>query len=129
MTAPEQVNPQAPRRGLARIFHAMLISLDGLRAGWGEAAFRQEVACAVVMLPAAFVVGRGWVEIALLWAVVVLVMVVELINSAIEAVVDRIGPQWHALSKAAKDLGSAAVMLSLLLCAGVWLAALWHRFG
>lgn len=64
-------------------------------------------------------------ETAMLIAVVVFVMVTELLNTAIEAAIDRIGPEWHAISKRAKDLGSAAVLLSLLLCGGVWLAALW----
>jgi len=127
-TVNNPVNPQKSRRGLDRIWHATLISLDGFRAGWAEAAFRQEVLCAVVMLPAAFWVGRSWVETALLAALVVLVLIVELLNSAIEGAIDRIGPEWHSLSKAAKDLGSAAVLLSILLCVGVWLAALWQRF-
>jgi diacylglycerol kinase (ATP) len=64
-------------------------------------------------------------ETAMLIAVVVFVMVTELLNTAVEAAIDRIGPEWHAISKRAKDLGSAAVLLSLLLCGGVWLAALW----
>jgi diacylglycerol kinase (ATP) len=128
MNRPEPANPQAARRGLVRIWHAALISANGFRAGWRETAFRQEAVCAVVMIPAAFHVGRGWAEIGLLVATVVLVLVVELLNSAIEAAIDRIGPEWHALSKAAKDLGSAAVLLSILLCGGIWLAALWHRF-
>lgn len=123
------VNPQKARRGLVRVWHATLISVDGFRAGWREAAFRQEVACAIVMLPASFWVGHGWIEIALLASSVVLVLVVELLNSAIEATIDRIGPEWHVLSKRAKDLGSAAVLLSLLLCGGVWIAALWQRFA
>jgi diacylglycerol kinase (ATP) len=127
MSGPEPVNPQLLRRGLIRVWHALMISLNGLRDGWSEVAFRQEVAAAVVMLPAAFWLGRGWVEVALLAATVVLVLIVELLNSAIEAAVDRIGPEWHSLSKSAKDLGSAAVLLSLLLCVGVWLAALWQR--
>jgi diacylglycerol kinase (ATP) len=59
---------------------------------------------------------------------VLLVMVVELLNTGLEAAIDRIGPEWHALSKRAKDLGSAAVLLSLLLCAGTWAAALWTHF-
>jgi diacylglycerol kinase (ATP) len=125
----DSANPQKSRRGLHRIGHATLISLDGFRAGWREAAFRQEVFSALVMLPAAFWVGRNWVEVALLAATVVLVLVVELLNSGIEAAIDRIGPEWHSLSKSAKDLGSAAVLLSLLLCAGVWITALWQRFG
>jgi diacylglycerol kinase (ATP) len=73
----------------------------------------------------AFVIGANWMETAMLIAVVVFVMVTELLNTAVEAAIDRIGPEWHAISKRAKDLGSAAVMLSLLLCGGVWLAALW----
>ena len=66
-----------------------------------------------------------WMETAMLIAVVVLVMVTELLNTAVEAAIDRIGTEWHTISKRAKDLGSAAVLLSLLLCGGVWLAALW----
>jgi diacylglycerol kinase (ATP) len=79
------------------------------------------------MLPTAFWLGQSWVETALLAGSVLLVMVVELLNTGIEATIDRIGPQWHELSKRAKDMGSAAVLLSLLLCAGTWLAALWSR--
>jgi diacylglycerol kinase (ATP) len=56
-------------------------------------------------------------------------MIVELLNTCVESTIDRIGPEWHDLSKRAKDMGSAAVLLSLLLCAGVWLGALWHRFA
>lgn len=122
------VNPQKARRGLDRISHASLISLEGLKAGWKETAFRQEAIGAMVALPVALWLGRGWLESAVLSACVVLVLVVELLNSAVEAAIDRIGPEWHDLSKKAKDMGSAAVMLSLLLCAGVWGAALWHRF-
>jgi diacylglycerol kinase (ATP) len=129
MSGPNPINPQKSRRGLHRIWHAVLISVDGYRAGWREAAFRQEVVCAVLMVPAAFWVGQSWVEVAVLAATVALVLIVELLNTGIEAAIDRIGPEWHSFSKNAKDLGSAAVLLSLLLCAGVWLAALWHRFG
>ena len=128
MSGADPVNPQAERRGFDRIWHATLISINGFRAGWHEAAFRQEVLCAVVMLPAAFWVGRSWVEVAMLAATVVLVLIVELLNSGIEAAIDRIGPEWHSLSKSAKDMGSAAVLLSILLCGCVWLAALWQRF-
>jgi diacylglycerol kinase (ATP) len=81
------------------------------------------------MLPAAFWIGRGWVEISLLAGSVLLVLVVELLNSAIEAVVDRVGFELHELSKRAKDLGSAAVMLSLLLAGGIWIGALWQRLA
>lgn len=124
----EVVNPQKSRHGIERVWHATLISLAGFRAGWREAAFRQEVLCAIVMLPAAVWIGQSWVEVAVLSATVVLVLIVELLNSGIEAAIDRIGPEWHAFSKDAKDLGSAAVLLSILLCSGVWLAALWHAW-
>jgi diacylglycerol kinase (ATP) len=129
MSSSDPVNPQKSRRGLTRIWHATLISLDGFRAGWREPAFRQEVYGAIVMVPAAFWVGRTWVEIALLLAVLGLVLIVELLNTGIEAAIDRVGPEWHSFSKTAKDLGSAAVLLSILLCGGVWVTALWQRFA
>ncbi|AOV05496.1 MULTISPECIES: diacylglycerol kinase [Delftia] len=122
------VNPQKSRTGLNRVWHAAGYSLSGLRAGWNEKAFRQEALAAIVLIPAAFWLGRSWIEVSLLAGTVLLVLIVELLNSGIEAVVDRIGPEWHALSKQAKDMGSAAVLLALLLCTGVWLAALYQRF-
>ena len=130
MTIPVQAvsaNPQKDRKGLSRVWHATGYSLAGLRAGWGETAFRQEALAAMLMLPAAFWLGRNWVEVALLCASVVFVMVVELLNTAVETAIDRVGPEWHDLSKRAKDMGSAAVLLSLLLCMGIWAAALVHR--
>jgi diacylglycerol kinase (ATP) len=125
----EPVNPQKLRSGLHRIWHAGGYSLAGLRAGWGETAFRQEVLAAIVLVPAAFWLGRGWVETALLAASVLLVLIVELLNTAVEAAIDRIGLERHPLSKRAKDMGSAAVLLALLLAAGIWLAALVQRFA
>lgn len=116
------------RSGLSRIWHAAGFSYAGLRAGWGEAAFRQETLAAVVLVPLAFWLGRGWVEVALLAGSVLFVMTVELLNTAIEAAIDRVGPEWHPLSKRAKDMGSAAVLLSVLLSAGIWIAALYQRF-
>ena len=124
----EPVNAQKSRTGLHRLWHATRYSLHGLRAGWSEKAFRQEALAALVLLPLSLWLGQSWVEVALLAGSVILLMVVELLNSGIEAAIDRIGPEWHALSKRAKDMGSAAVLLSLLLCAGVWLAALYQRF-
>ncbi len=121
-------NLQKTRKGLSRVWHATGYSIAGLRAGWGETAFRQEALLALVMLPATFWLGKTWLEVAVLCASVVLVMIVELLNTAIETAIDRIGPEWHDLSKRAKDMGSAAVLLSLLLCAGIWAAALIHRF-
>ena len=126
-TSNQTVNPQKARKGLSRVWHATGYSLAGLRAGWGETAFRQEAIAALVLLPAAFWLGRNWVEVALLCASVIFIMVVELLNTAVETAIDRIGPEWHDLSKRAKDMGSAAVLLSLLLCIGIWAAALYHR--
>jgi diacylglycerol kinase (ATP) len=124
----EPTNAQKHRRGFSRLWHAYRYSWEGLRAGWREsAAFRMEVMLAVVMLPASFWLGSTWVETAVLAAAVVGVMVTELLNTGIEAAIDRIGPEWHALSKLAKDVGSAAVLLSLLLCGGIWAAAIYQN--
>lgn len=122
-------NPQKLRTGLNRIWHAAGYSLAGLRDGWAEPSFRQEAIAAIVLLPASFWLARSWVEGALLAGSVLIVMIVELLNTGIETVVDRIGPEWHDLSKRAKDMGSAAVLLSVLLCGGIWMAAMWQRFG
>ena len=123
----EQVNPQKARRGLSRVWHALGYSLAGLRAGWYETAFRQEAIASIVLLPAAFWLGTTWVETVLLAGTVVLIMIVELLNTGIETAIDRVGPEWHDLSKRAKDMGSAAVLLSLLLCAGTWSLAIFQR--
>lgn len=122
-------NQQKLRTGLSRVWHAAGYSLAGLRAGWGETAFRQEAVASVVLLPVAFWLGRTWVEAALLAGSLLIVMIVELLNTGIETAIDRIGPEWHDLSKRAKDMGSAAVLLSLILCSGIWLAALYQRFA
>ncbi len=121
-------NPQKARTGLNRVWHATGYSIAGLRAGWNEKAFRQEVIAAVVLVPLAFWLGHNWMEVALLAGSVIIVMIVELLNTGIETAIDRIGPEWHDLSKRAKDMGSAAVLLSLLLCIGIWCAALFQRF-
>ena len=125
----EPVNAQKLRTGASRMWHAFGYSVAGLRSGWGETAFRQEALAASVMVPLAFWLGQSWVETALLAGSVMLVMVVELLNTGIETAIDRIGPEWHDLSKRAKDMGSAAVLLSLLLCVGIWVAAAWHRWA
>lgn len=122
-------NPQKARRGLSRMWHATGYSIAGLRAGWGETAFRQELLAALILIPAAFWLGSHWTEVAILASTVVLVLIVELLNTAVETAIDRIGPEWHELSKRAKDMGSAAVLFSLLLCLGTWAAALLHRFA
>lgn len=123
------VNPQKNRTGISRIWHATGYSFAGLKAGWYETAFRQEAIAALFLVPASLWLGQNWMETALLCGGVVLVLVVELLNTAIESAIDRVGPEWHDLSKRAKDMGSAAVLLSLLLCLGMWVAALYHRIG
>ncbi len=124
----DPVNPQKARTGLNRLWHATGYSLQGLQAGWGEPAFRQEAKVALLAIPLSFWLGRSWVETALLAGSMLLVMIVELLNTGLEAAIDRIGPEWHDLSKRAKDMGSAAVLLSLILCAGIWSAALAQRW-
>jgi diacylglycerol kinase (ATP) len=123
------VNPQKNRKGLNRLWHAAGYSLAGLRAGWSETAFRQEALACALLIPAAFWLGRNWTETVLLAGTLILVLIVELLNTGIEAAVDRIGTEWHELSKRAKDMGSAAVLLSLLLCAGTWALALFELFA
>lgn len=115
--------------GLKRLVHAFAYSAQGLKAGWGEPAFRQEAVAAFVLLPLACWLGNTWVEQAVLAGAVVALMVVELLNTAVEAAIDRIGLERHPLSKKAKDLGSAAVLLSLVFATAVWAGALWHRFA
>ena len=119
------VNPQKQRRGLNRILHATGYSVQGLHAAWHETAFRQEFLLSLVLLPLGLWLAQDWVEAALLLGSLLLVLIVELLNTGIESAIDRIGPEWHDLSKRAKDMGSAAVLLSLLLCLGIWSAALW----
>lgn len=127
--APERTDPPKVHTGLSRLWHATGYSLAGLRAAWSEMAFRQEALAAFVLLPAAFWLGTGWVEVALLAGSVLIVLIVELLNSAVEAAVDRIGLERHPLSKRAKDIGSAAVMLALLLAGGIWAGALLQRIS
>jgi diacylglycerol kinase (ATP) len=122
-------NPHKGRTGLDRILRATGYSIAGLRSAYdGESAFRQEFWLAAILIPIAFWMGRGWVEVALLAGSVMLVLIVELLNSGIEATIDRVSLELHDLSKRAKDLASAAVFLSLLTCGGIWLAAVWQHF-
>jgi len=121
-------NPHKGRTGLDRLLRATGYSLAGLRAAYtGESAFRQEFWLTVLAAPLAFWLGRSWVEVALLLGSLLIVLIVELLNSGIEAAIDRVGFELHELSKRAKDLASAAVLLSLLLAGGIWAAALYHR--
>lgn len=121
-------HPHKARKGLSRLWHATGYSLQGLHAGWQEKAFRLEAQLACLLLPCAFFLGQNWVERSLLAGSVLLVLIVELLNSGIEAAIDRIGPELHPLSKKAKDLGSAAVLVSLVLVGIIWGQALLARF-
>jgi diacylglycerol kinase (ATP) len=116
--------------GIKRMVRATFFSVAGLRAAWlHEAAFRQECAAAAVLVPVGLWLGETAVEKILLSGVCLLVLIVELLNSAVEAAVDRIGPDHHLLSARAKDLGSAAVMLSLALTVLVWGLIAWERIA
>jgi diacylglycerol kinase (ATP) len=123
------INPHKGRHGIDRVVHALRNSIAGFAVALREeSAFRQEAALFAVMLPAAHWLARNWLEWALLAGSAMLVLIVELLNTAVESAVDRISFDDHDLSKRAKDVGSAAVLLALLLCAGIWAAALWSRF-
>ena len=128
MSEPEAPDAQKHRHGLNRMWHAFGYSRDGLRAAWGETAFRQEAIAAIVLVPAACWLGRNWLETLLLIGATLAVLVVELLNTGIEAAIDRIGPERHDLSKKAKDMGSAAVLLALTFAVITWLSALFIRF-
>ena len=120
--------PREKPQGFPRLFRAFGASVQGFRGAFREeAAFRQELAFAVVAIPLGLWLGHTGVERALLVAPVLLVLVVELLNSAIEAAIDRIGPERHHLSGLAKDIGSAAVLLSFVLLAVAWALVLLDR--
>jgi diacylglycerol kinase (ATP) len=109
------------KQGLTRLINALGYSRDGLASAWKhEAAFREEVLLAVVAIPLGLWLGQGGIEKALLVGSILLILIVELLNSAVEAVVDRVSGEHHELSKRAKDIGSAAVLITLLLAAAVW---------
>jgi diacylglycerol kinase (ATP) len=117
------------KSGLKRIFSALTYSIDGFKAAWqNEHAFRQEMLLVVIGAIVALSLKNAAVEKLVLIAVLVLVLIVELINSALEAVVDRVSLERHPLSKNAKDLGSAAVLLALLTAGASWTVILFNRF-
>lgn len=123
-------SPYKGKTGLRRAWNALLYSLDGLRAAFRhEDAFRQEVVLAVVLVPVALFMPVSPVEKALMIASVLLVLIVELLNSAVEAAVDHTSLADHQLAKRAKDIGSAAVLLSLINVIAVWVLVLlpWLR--
>jgi diacylglycerol kinase (ATP) len=120
-TAPAAAAPRPKPRGLRRLWNSCLNSWGGFRGAWREeAAFRQEIAAGVVLVPLALWLGDTGLERAVLLGSLLVVVIVELLNSAIEATVDRIGTERHRLSGLAKDLGSAAVATSLVLVVVVW---------
>ena len=107
--------------GFRRIYNASCYSYAGLKAAYkNEAAFRQELALVLILTPLAFWLGEGAIEKALMISSLLLVLIVKLINSAIESAIDRIGSETHELSGRAKDIGSAAVFLSLINAALIW---------
>lgn len=109
------------RPGLGRLINAMKYSAKGFKAAWQhEAAFRQELALVVVALPLGLYLGKTGIERALLVGSLFIILLTELLNSAIEAIVDKTSPEFHALAGRAKDLGSAAVFISLALAAVAW---------
>lgn len=121
-------NPHKGRTGLDRIVHAAGYSWAGLKAAYtGESAFRQETWLCVVAAPLAFWLAKTWEQAALLLGSLLLVLIVELLNSAVEAVVDRVSFERHELSKRAKDIASAAVLMALVLAAGIWGSAIWQH--
>ncbi len=116
--------------GLTRIINAGGYSIKGLKAALKhESAFRQEVALFIILLPVALWLGKGWLHYLLLIGSMLLVLITELLNSAIEAVVDRVGNEHHELAGRAKDMGSAAVFIALMNVLFVWAMIAWHRFG
>lgn len=117
------------KTGIARILDATGYSMAGIRAAWkNEAAFRQEAAGGLVLLVLSFFIAADPIQWLLLVMPLILVLIVELLNSALESVVDRIGPEKHELSGRAKDMGSAAVFFSLSLVFLVWAVTIWNNF-
>ena len=120
-TVAQTISPHKGKTGFERLRRAFFYSIEGLIAAYrGEDAFRQEVLLAVVLIPVALLSPVSGIAKALLIGSVLLVLIVELLNSAIEAVTDRVSIEDHVLAKQAKDMGSAAVLVSLVLLAAVW---------
>ena len=116
--------------GLRRVLRASVYSAQGLKHAWRfEAAFRQEFVVTLILAPVALWLGSSPLERLLLIGSCVLVLMVELLNSAIEAAIDRVGDEHHELSGRAKDMGSAAVLLSLILTTATWVTIGWERFA
>lgn len=118
------------RTGFIRIYHAFIYSMQGFSHAWRhEAAFRQEVSLAAIMLPGSFFLAQDHIELILLITTVALVLMAELTNSAIEAAIDRMSHEYHELSGRAKDFGSALVLVAMIICATTWGIIAYNRFG
>jgi diacylglycerol kinase (ATP) len=119
------VKPHTPKNELQRLIQATINSMKGYRRVWlDEAAFRFQVVVLIVTLPVAWLIANSWLIYAVLVGSWAMVLVAELGNSAIEAAIDRIGPEQHDLAAKAKDAGSAMVLTSMLISGGVWLAVI-----
>ncbi len=115
--------------GIKRIINAVIFSCRGITATWkSEAAFREEIICGIILFPAAFFLGESLTQTAILIIPLFIVLIVELLNTGIEHVVDRVGLEHHELSRLAKDAGSAAVFLSNMLIISVWSLIALDRF-
>ena len=115
--------------GIQRILNAFRYTFAGLKAAWtSEASFRQEIVIAIPAIPLALWLGRSWTQRALLIGFYFIIPLIELLNSAIETIVDRMGPEHHELSGRAKDLGSAAVFVSICIVFIVWIIITCERF-
>ncbi|MBN1904577.1 MAG: diacylglycerol kinase [Deltaproteobacteria bacterium] len=116
-------------RGFKRVVNAFFYSMAGFKAAWkNEAAFRQEIIAGIIFVPAGFFIGKTGSQKAILIGSYLIIPLVELLNSAIEATVDRFGMERNELSGRAKDIGSASVFLSICIAAIVWMLILWERF-
>ncbi len=127
---PQPVSEFKSKSGLKRIFVALFYSFDGFKSAWQhEHAFRQELVLVVCGVIVALVLPVSAFQKLMLIVVLLLILIVELINSAIEAVVDRVSLERHSLSKNAKDFGSAAVLLTLIIAVATWSVVLYERFS
>lgn len=117
------------RTGIKRLFYATGYSIQGLKAAWlNEAAIRQETVTSILLITTTFFLPVTKIEQIMMIGCLVLVVIVELMNSAVEAVVDRVGSEWHELSGRAKDIGSAAVLIALIFSTFTWMFILWPYY-
>jgi diacylglycerol kinase (ATP) len=117
------------KKGIKRLVNAFYYSMAGFKAAWkNEEAFRQEIIVGIFVIPAGFLIGKTFTQKAILIGAYFIIPLVELINSSIEAIVDRIGTEHHELSRRAKDLGSASVFLSICIASVTWLIIVLDRF-